>query len=75
MQVDFLLTAMRQLAAERPDLKLVLMSATVNAQKLVDYFAEAVSGEQVDTVASLHTALDCTDGKVQQHDLVLQGRM
>lgn len=44
-QVDFLLTAMRQLAAARPDLKLLLMSATVDTQKLVDYMGSAIPGE------------------------------
>lgn len=44
-QVDFLLTAMRQLIAARPDLKLLLMSATVDAQSLSDYFQGAIQGE------------------------------
>jgi HrpA-like RNA helicase len=39
LQVDFLLTAMRQLIGVRPDLKLLLMSATVDTQKLTDYFS------------------------------------
>jgi hypothetical protein len=43
-QVDFLLTAMRQLTAVRPDLKLLLMSATVDTTKLADHFSGAASG-------------------------------
>jgi HrpA-like RNA helicase len=37
---------LRQLAAARPDLKLLLMSATVDTQKLMDYFAGTVAGRQ-----------------------------
>jgi HrpA-like RNA helicase len=36
---------MRQLAAARPDLKLLLMSATVDTQKLIDYFQDTAAGE------------------------------
>jgi hypothetical protein len=43
-QVDFLLTAMRQLAAQRRDLKLLLMSATLNADSLAAYFRGSVAG-------------------------------
>lgn len=44
LQVDFLLTAMRQLTAVRPDLKLLLMSATVDTRKLADYFSGTAQG-------------------------------
>jgi HrpA-like RNA helicase len=44
LQVDFLLTAMRQLTAVRPDLKLLLMSATVDTNKLADYFNGTAQG-------------------------------
>lgn len=43
-QVDFLLAAMRQLAAARPDLKLLLMSATLNSANIQDYFAAHIPG-------------------------------
>lgn len=56
IQVDFLLTAMRQLAAARPDLKLILMSATVNPEGLMEYFEGAVQGEH-STVTVTGTAL------------------
>lgn len=53
VQVDFLLTAMRQLAATRPDLKLLLMSATVDTQKLMDYFGSSIAGVCVCVCAEL----------------------
>lgn len=46
-QVDFLLTAMRELAVARPDLKLLLMSASVNAAGLMEYFEGTVPGRQL----------------------------
>ena len=36
---DFLLIALRDLLPQRPDLRLVLMSATLQTQLLVDYFS------------------------------------
>ncbi|WIA34158.1 hypothetical protein OEZ86_012518 [Tetradesmus obliquus] len=50
VEVDFLLAAMRQLAAARPDLKLLLMSATLNSANIQDYFAAHIPG----TVGCLH---------------------
>jgi HrpA-like RNA helicase len=44
LQVDFLLAAMRELAAVRPDLKLLLMSATVNSANIIDYFGDKAAG-------------------------------
>jgi HrpA-like RNA helicase len=38
---------MRQLVAVRPDLKLLLMSATVDTQKLADYFSSTAGRLQV----------------------------
>lgn len=38
-QVDFLVTLMRDVLSRRPDLKLVLMSATLSAQVMLDYFS------------------------------------
>jgi hypothetical protein len=43
-QVDFLLAAMRELAAARPDLNLLLMSATLNSANISEYFAAHISG-------------------------------
>ncbi|KAF6254303.1 P-loop containing nucleoside triphosphate hydrolase protein [Scenedesmus sp. NREL 46B-D3] len=50
LEVDFLLAAMRELAAARPDLKLLLMSATLNSANITDYFAAQVAG----SVGCLH---------------------
>jgi HrpA-like RNA helicase len=38
---DFLLIALRDLLPRRPDLRLVLMSATLQTEKLIDYFGNA----------------------------------
>jgi hypothetical protein len=43
-QVDFLVTLMRDVLGRRPDLKLVLMSATLSAQVLMDYFRGCPGG-------------------------------
>jgi hypothetical protein len=48
-QVDFLLAAMRTLAAARPDLKLLLMSATLNSANISEYFAGHVPGDWLET--------------------------
>jgi hypothetical protein len=48
-QVDFLLAAMRTLAAARPDLKLLLMSATLNSANISEYFAGHVPGAWPET--------------------------
>jgi HrpA-like RNA helicase len=45
VQVDFLLASMRELAAARPELKLLLMSATLNSENIADYFAAHTSGK------------------------------
>jgi len=39
IQSDFLMTVIRDLLPSRPDLKLVLMSATLNAEKFSQYFS------------------------------------
>ncbi|XP_026577242.1 probable ATP-dependent RNA helicase DHX34 isoform X1 [Pseudonaja textilis] len=41
LHCDFLLGVLRQLLGARPDLKLVLMSATINIQLFADYFGGA----------------------------------
>jgi hypothetical protein len=56
-QVDFLLAAMRTLAAARPDLKLLLMSATLNSANISEYFAGHVPGAGLRTKAA--PAVDC----------------
>lgn len=45
-EVDFLLTFVRDARIRRPDLRVVLMSATMNTERLVQYFAEG-SGASV----------------------------
>ncbi len=39
LNIDFLLGYLRQLLPRRPDLKLVITSATIDAQRFADYFA------------------------------------
>jgi pre-mRNA-splicing factor ATP-dependent RNA helicase DHX16 len=41
VHTDILLALVKDLARERPDLKLLISSATMNAQKFADYFDEA----------------------------------
>uniref|UniRef100_H3BY49 DEAH (Asp-Glu-Ala-His) box polypeptide 34 n=1 Tax=Tetraodon nigroviridis TaxID=99883 RepID=H3BY49_TETNG len=41
LHCDFLLGVLRTLVAERPDLRLILMSATINIQLFSDYFSGA----------------------------------
>jgi len=38
VQTDFLLILLRDLLKERPDLKVILMSATLNAEQFAQYF-------------------------------------
>lgn len=40
-QTDFLLILLRDLLPRRPDLKVILMSATLNAEKFSEYFSNA----------------------------------
>jgi HrpA-like RNA helicase len=44
VQVDFLLAAMRTLAAARPDVKLLMMSATLNSANISEYFSGHAPG-------------------------------
>lgn len=37
---DFLLCMLKRIAPLRPDLRIVLMSATINAEKFVEYFGK-----------------------------------
>lgn len=39
---DFLMIIVRDLALSRPDLKIILMSATLNAQQFASYFSKCV---------------------------------
>jgi ATP-dependent helicase HrpA len=39
LNIDFLLGYLRQLLARRPDLKLIITSATIDAQRFADYFS------------------------------------
>ncbi len=41
LNIDFLLGYLRQLLPRRPDLKIVVTSATIDAQRFADYFASA----------------------------------
>lgn len=41
LNIDFLLGYLRQLLPRRPDLKVVITSATIDAQRFADYFASA----------------------------------
>lgn len=50
-QIDFLLTALRGLAARRPDIKIVLMSATANTEEYEQYFADAGDETRVEQAA------------------------
>ncbi|WP_309684105.1 ATP-dependent RNA helicase HrpA [Polaromonas sp.] len=43
LNIDFLLGYLRQLLPRRPDLKVVITSATIDAQRFADYFASAPS--------------------------------
>ena len=43
LNIDFLLGYLRQLLPRRPDLKVVITSATIDAQRFADYFATAAS--------------------------------
>jgi len=52
LNTDFLLIILRKLLSERKDLKLVLMSATLNAALFAGYFADAVGEGQVASVGS-----------------------
>lgn len=48
LQSDVLMTVIKDLLVFRPDLKVVLMSATLNAEKFSEYFGERLrdSGAQ-----------------------------
>jgi HrpA-like RNA helicase len=39
VDTDFLLSVLRDLLPQRPDLRLILMSATMNAELFVNYFS------------------------------------
>jgi len=41
LNIDFLLGYLRQLLPHRPDLKVIITSATIDAQRFADYFASA----------------------------------
>lgn len=41
LHCDFLLGVLRSLVADRPDLRLILMSATINIKLFSDYFSSA----------------------------------
>ncbi len=41
LNIDFLLGYLRQLLPRRPDLKVIITSATIDAQRFADYFASA----------------------------------
>ena len=45
LNIDFLLGYLRQLLPRRPDLKVVITSATIDAQRFADYFASAAPAQ------------------------------
>jgi ATP-dependent RNA helicase DHX36 len=47
INTDFLLVLLRELITKRPDLRVVLMSATLDAESFSDYFAGQDSGKKV----------------------------
>lgn len=47
INTDFLLVLLRELITKRPDLRVVLMSATLDAESFSDYFASRNSGKVV----------------------------
>ena len=44
-QVDFVLTLMRRAVSQRPDLKLLLMSATLAGDTITKYYDSRAAGE------------------------------
>jgi ATP-dependent helicase HrpA len=44
LNIDFLLGYLRQLLPRRPDLKVIITSATIDAQRFADYFAASRTG-------------------------------
>ncbi|MBB6428399.1 ATP-dependent RNA helicase HrpA [Algisphaera agarilytica] len=45
LNIDFLLGYLKRLLPRRPDLKLVITSATIDPQRFADYFGQKVEGE------------------------------
>ncbi|MEM6854263.1 MAG: ATP-dependent RNA helicase HrpA, partial [Planctomycetota bacterium] len=45
LNIDFLLGYLKRLLPRRPDLKLVITSATIDPQRFADYFGQAVNSE------------------------------
>ena len=45
LNIDFLLGYLKRLLPRRPDLKLIITSATIDTQRFADYFAQDVGGE------------------------------
>lgn len=43
LQTDFLITIVKDLTTHRPDLKIILMSATLNAEAFSKYFGKVIS--------------------------------
>lgn len=52
---DFLLIILRDVLSERPDLRVVTMSATVNARLFADYFSQVRSELTPRGVSSIQT--------------------
>ncbi len=51
LNIDFLLGYLRQILPRRPDLKVIVTSATIDAQRFADHFASASSPAPVITVS------------------------
>ncbi|TRM65724.1 P-loop containing nucleoside triphosphate hydrolase protein [Schizophyllum amplum] len=71
IESDFLLLTLRQLLAQRSDLKVILMSATVDAEKISEYFGGCptlqVPGRTFPVdVQFLEDAVECTRWKVDE---------
>ncbi|UFU03247.1 ATP-dependent RNA helicase HrpA [Ruania suaedae] len=45
LNIDFLLGYLHQLLPQRPDLKVIVTSATIDSERFAGYFAKAVTGE------------------------------
>lgn len=58
LNIDFLLGYLRQLLPRRPDLKVVVTSATIDAQRFADYFASRQGPAPVITVSGRMFAVE-----------------
>lgn len=61
LNTDILLALMRALLLQRPDFRLILMSATINVQAYSDYFGGApiIQASNSELSASLRSSINC----------------